>query len=299
MRKKIRLSVVIVNYNTRELVQKCIASIKSSVGLTFGIKIIVVDNASTDGSAALLQRLAGITFIQAPANLGFSRGNNLAIPELVGEYVWFLNPDTQVEPNTINFMVTYLDTHPDVGVATPKLVLPDGRFDPNCHRAFPGIWNTFCHFSGLGKLFPTSKLFSGYYLGYLPVNQECEVDVVGGSSLLTRTSLAKQVGWWDEDYFMYGEDIEFTYRVKQLGFKVMYVPNAFIYHYHGAASGLKKSSSHVTTADYATRKRSLLATTNAMRIFFRKHHEPHNSRLTNRLVHLGIFLLERYRLLAA
>lgn len=284
-----RLSIVIINYNTKKLVLDCLQSIKASTGIDFGIKIIVVDNSFE------FKKILGITLITSSGNIGFSAGNNLATKDLVGDYVWYLNPDTTVDPDTISFMVNYMDTHPDVGVATPKLLLPDGIFDKNCHRSFPTIWNSFCHFSGLDKLFPKSKLFSGYYLGFKPIATETEVDVVGGSSLLTRVNLAKQIGWWDEDYFMYGEDIEFTYRIKQLGFKVMFVPDVIIHHYHGASSGLKKTSTNISKADSETKLRSILATTNAMRIFYRKHTASKTPWLLNQLVYFGIFLLERYR----
>ena len=165
---KAKLTVVTINYNLAPLVANLVESIKNSSSLDFKVKIIVVDNKSTDNSVAKLKKIAGITFIPSSVNGGFAYGNNLARPYFEGKYIWFLNPDTTVERNTILYMINYMDQHPEVGLATPKLVLPDGRFDRNCHRSFPGVWNSMSHFIGLDKLFPKSRLFSAYLLGYLP-----------------------------------------------------------------------------------------------------------------------------------
>ena len=210
-----------------------------------------------------------------------------------------MHPDTTVGPNTISFLVDYIQNHPEVGIASPKLILPDGSFDKNGHRGFPTVWNSFCHFLALDKVFPTSKLFAGYYLGHLPTDQTTEVDVVGGSSVLMSRKVGEQVGWWDEDYFMYGEDIDLAYRVKQAGYTVMFVPVVIMHHYHGASSGLKKSSSHITTATRETRLRSVRASTDAMRIFYAKHYAVKHHPLINRLVYLGISLLTQVRMLTS
>lgn len=298
---KTKLSIVIVNYNTRDLILDCLTSIKNSEGIDFGVKVIVVDNASQDGSVEELAKLKWITLIPSSANLGFAKGNNLALKELDGEYVWFLNPDTVVEPNTIAFMTTYMDNHPEVGMATPKLVLPDGKLDKNCHRGFPTPQRAMWHFLGLDLLFPKSALFAGYYLGNLPADQESEVDVIGGSSVLIRRSVGEDVGWWDETYFMYGEDIALAWEVKQLGLKVMYVPGVYIHHYHGASSGLKGSSASVSKASKETKIRSAQATVSAMRIFYKKYYQGKYPPLLTRLVlftisALGILRVLRLRL---
>jgi GT2 family glycosyltransferase len=288
-----QLTIVIVNYNTKDKVLDCIQSITASKNLVFKPRIVVVDNNSSDESSAALTKRTDIIFIPSQINLGFSKGNNLAIPYILGDYVWFLNPDTTVDPDTIATMLEFMDRHPEAGIATPKLVLPDGSFDKNCHRGMPTLWNSFCHFSGLDRLFPRSSFFSGYYLGHLSEQDLSEVEVVGGSSLLTRVSIAKEIGWWDEDYFMYGEDIEFAYQVRQRGYKIYYVPNVIVHHHHGASSGLKK-----TSADVSTRKRSVLATTNAMRIFYNKHYQSQNPQIINFLVNFAISLLEQLRLIS-
>ncbi len=292
-----KLTIVSVNYNSESLLLDLLNSIKNSTNIDFGIKVIVVDNASNLDSLERLKKIKWITLIGSDKNLGFSGGNNLAVPYIEGEYVWFLNPDTYVEPDTISFMVKYMDNHREVGVATPKLVLPNGTFDKNCHRGFPTPWNSLCHFLGLGKLFPRSKSFSGYYMGNLSPTKEAEVDVVGGSSLLVRREVGEQIGWWDESYFMYGEDIAFTYEVKKRGYKVMYVPQVIVHHHHGASSGLKKSSSSVTRASKETKLKSTAATIAAMRIFYNKYYSGKYPFLLTNTILLGISVVGSLRII--
>ena len=292
-----KLSIVILNYNTKELVLDCLTSIKNSQDTDFVIKVIVVDNASTDNSAEELKKLSWITLIENSTNVGFAKGNNLALNEIEGDYVWFLNPDTVVEPNTISFMVSYMDEHPDVGMATPKLTLPGGRLDKNCHRGFPTPGSSMWHFLGLDRLFPRSKTLAHYYLGHLPEDQETEVDVIGGSSVLIRKSVGEKVGWWDETYFMYGEDIALAYEVKKLGMKVMYVPQGLIHHYHGASSGLKGTSSTVTKATKEVKIRSAAATISAMSTFYHKYYQGKYHPLVTRLVLATISFLGMVRIL--
>lgn len=291
--KKIKLTIITVNYNSAKLVEEMVESVKKSQNINFGIKIIVVDNSDEDFS-----KVPGIIYLKNPSgNAGFSSGNNLGLTKADGEYVWFINPDIVLEPKTISYMIDYMDKHPEVGVATPKLVLKTGEFDKNCHRGFPSLWNSLCHFLYLDKAFPTSRIFAGYYLGHLKQNEEADVDVVGGSSLLVRRTLGDKIGWWDRDYFMYGEDIEFTWQIKQLGYAVRYVPQVFAWHHHGIISGLKKNSLAGSTATRETKIRSVKATVEAMRIFYRKHHEKNNNFFINYLVYLGMWLLEKIRLI--
>jgi len=292
-----KLTIVILNYNTKELVTDLLASIKNSTAIKFTIKVIVIDNASTDDSVKTLQQIKWIQLIESHENLGFARGNNLSLPYLEGEYTWFLNPDTVVEPNAIAYMIQYMDDHPSVGMATPRLELPSGKLDKNSHRGFPTPWNSLSHFLGLDIIFPRSKTFSGYYLGHLDEKIESQVDVIGGSSLLVRTDLGQKIGWWSEDYFMYGEDIDFAYKVKQLGYQIMYVPAVLIHHYHGASSGLKPTSKSVTKASKATKIRSAQATIDAMRIFYRKYYQDKYSPLLTNSVLFAISALGFIRML--
>lgn len=272
-----KLSIITVNYNSKTLVKELVDSINKSK-IDFGIKIIVVENSQED-----LSDIAGITYLKNKGNLGFSNGNNLGVTQAMGDYVWFMNPDTTVDPDTIAFMINYMDKHPEVGIATPKVVLQNGKLDRNCRRMFPTPINALKRFLGLDGYFITT-----------PENQEVEVDSVMGSSLLVRRTLGEKIGWWDEDYFMYGEDLEFCWQIKHLGFKIMYVPNVIVHHHHGASSGLKKTSQNVTKANNETRKRSILASTEAMRIFYKKHYA--RNVFEDSLMYFGIWCLEKIRL---
>lgn len=273
-----KLSIITVNYNSKTLVKELVDSIKKSK-VDFEIKIIVVENSQED-----LSDIPNITYLRNKGNLGFSNGNNLGVTQAVGDYVWFMNPDTTVDPGTIAFMVNYMDNHPEVGVATPKLVLQNGQLDKNCRRKFPTPLNSLKRFLGL----------TGYFIT-TPEDQEVEVDSVMGSSLLVRRVLGEKIGWWDEDYFMYGEDLEFCWQIKQLGFKIMYVPNVVVHHHHGASSGLKKTSQNITKANKEVRKKAILGSTNAMRIFYKKHYA--GNIFMDVFVYLAIWLLERIRLI--
>lgn len=273
-----KLSIITVNYNSKTLVKELVDSIKNSK-VDLEIKIIVVENSQED-----LSDIPNITYLRNRGNLGFSSGNNLGVTQAVGDYVWFMNPDTTVDPGTIAFMVNYMDNHPEVGIATPKLVLQNGQLDKNCRRKFPTPLNSLKRFLGL----------TGYFIT-TPEDQEVEVDSVMGSSLLVRRVLGEKIGWWDEDYFMYGEDLEFCWQIKNLGFKIMYVPNVIVHHHHGASSGLKKTSQNITKANKEVRKKAILGSTNAMRIFYKKHYA--GNIFMDIFVYLAIWLLERIRLI--
>lgn len=279
--QKIKLTIITVNFNAGKLVSDLVASIRNSQNINFGIKVVVVENSDED-----LSSISGITYLKNKGNLGFSHGNNLGLTKAEGEYVWFLNPDTTVDPDTIAYMIRYMDTHPEVGIATPKLILPNGLLDKNCRRHFPSLGNSLKHFLKIGN---------GYNVGG-DIDVETEVDVVMGSSLLVRRELGDKINWWDEDYFMYGEDIEFCWQVKNLGFKIMYVPQVIVHHHHGASSGLKKTSQKLTIASREIKIRSIKATISAMRIFYKKHYA--GNILIDAFIYLAIWLLERIRLLS-
>lgn len=273
-----KLSIITVNYNSKTLVKELVDSINKS-NVDFGIKIIVVENSQED-----LSDISGITYLKNKGNLGFSNGNNLGVTQAMGDYVWFMNPDTTVNPDTIAFMISYMDNHPEVGIVTPKVILQNGKLDRNCRRLFPTPVNALKRFIGLNGYFVTT-----------PEDREVEVDSVMGSSLLVRRTLGEKIGWWDEDYFMYGEDLEFCWQIKHLGYKIMYVPNVVVHHHHGASSGLKKTSQNITKADNSIRRQSILATTNAMRIFYKKHYA--GNIFTDWLIYFGIWCLEKIRLI--
>lgn len=297
MVNKINLSIIILNYNTRELLKKCLGSIRRAWKDGFVIEVIVVDNASKDGSAQMIEKeFTEVILVKSKKNLGFSAGNNLGIPKTKGEYVLFLNPDTVVSPETLGAMLKFMQQNPEVGAATCRVELPSGRLDEASHRGFPTPWRAFCYFSGLSKLFPRSRIFTGYTLGHLPLDQVHEIDSGTGAFLLVRREAGEQIKWWDEDYFWYGEDLDFCYRLKEKGWQVMFVPITKILHYRGVASGIKKHTQGISTATQETRRRAARASIEAMRIFYKKHYLSKYPRLITWVTLLGISLLGKIRL---
>ncbi|MBI2613608.1 MAG: glycosyltransferase family 2 protein [Candidatus Levybacteria bacterium] len=291
------LSIIIVNYNTKEFLKKSLDSILSSIDGKLNYEIIVVDNASTDGSPSVIlnlkSKILNLKTILNKENLGFSRANNIGIKaSKASRYVLFLNPDTIMQKNTVEDMLKFMDSNKSAGAATCKLVMLNGEIDDASHRGFPTPWNAFSHFSGLAKIFPKSKLFSGYNLGWMDMNSIHEIDALAGAFMLVRREAGEKAKWWDEDYFFYGEDIDFCYMLKQKGWKIYYVPTVFVTHYKGVSGGIKDVSEEITTASEETKKRATKWRFNAMRIFYKKHYEKKYPWIVNQLVNLGISIRE-------
>jgi len=285
------VSIIIVSYNTRGVLLDCLKSIYQNAG-EVSFEVIVVDNASKDGTEDEITKLKypNFTYIQNKQNLGFSKANNVGIKKSKGSYVLFLNPDTKLHKDTLSEMIKFMDQAKDCGAATCKVLLPNGKIDDASHRGFPTPWNSFTHFSGLSKIFPKSKILNGYNLGNLDLSKTHEIDVLAGAFMMVGRQVGEKVGWWDEDYFFYGEDIDFCYMLKQNGYKIYYMPTCSILHLKGVSGGLKKVSKHITTADKETKKRASKARFSAMRIFYKKHYEQKYPWVLTRLVYLGIFL---------
>jgi GT2 family glycosyltransferase len=290
------LSIIIVNFNAKDFLRECIDSILNCVPKKINYEIIVVDNASGDNSCEMIKKeFPQVKLIANKVNVGFSKSNNQGIKVSQGsKYVLFLNPDTVMQKNTLERMISFMDTHKNAGAATCKLVMPNGKLDDAAHRGFPTPWNSFSHFSGLEKIFSRSKLFTGYSLGWMDLNSTHEIDALAGAFMLVRREAGEQAEWWDEDYFFYGEDIDFCYILKQKGWKIYYVSNVFIIHYKGVSGGIKKISKEITTADTETKKRATYWRFKAMRIFYRKHYEQKYPQIINFLVNIGISLREKF-----
>ena len=292
------LSVVIVNYNTRQLLDDCLASLLAAEVPPNGVELIVVDNASSDGSQAMVrERYPQVTLIESGSNLGFSAANNRGTAVANGRFVLFLNSDTRVGPNALTDPVAYLEQQPDVGALTVRLVYPTGERDPDNHRGFPTPWNAFCHFSGLNRLFPQNPRFNGYFQSYADFSQTHEVDVIAGSYMLMPMVLCRQLGGWDETYFFYGEDIDFCYRIHQAGYKIIYFPHAEVIHYKGASSGLRKESAHLAKPPKETRVRVAKESVRAMRIFYQKFYSQQYPRWITAVILAGIQLRGWVRIL--
>lgn len=275
------LSIIIVNYNTKEFLRKCLDSILSSIDGKLSYEIALIDNASSDASASEISHLrqdfggqANLKIILNKKNLGFSKANNQGIKaSQKSRYILFLNPDTIVQNQTIEKMIEFMDEYKDAGAATCKLVMLNGEIDDASHRGFPTPWNSFSHFLGLSRIFPKSRIFAGYNLGWMDMNKAHEIDVLAGAFMLVRREAGEQAEWWDEDYFFYGEDIDFCYMLKQKGWKIYYVPTVSVIHYKGVSGGIKSVSKEITTASKETRKRATKWRFNAMRIFYNKHYK--------------------------
>lgn len=286
-------SIIIVSYNTKDILRNCLSSIYIH-GKDMSPEIIVVDNASSDGSAEMVEKeFPDVILLTNANNEGFSKANNIGVGKSTGEYVLFLNSDTEIKSNSLQELLTVMEENPQVGAATCKVLLPNGKLDDACHRGFPTPWNSFCHFTALSKLFPKSELFGGYSLTYLDTNLPHEIDACAGAFMLVRRKAGEDAGWWDEDYFWYGDDLDFCYRLKQLGWKVYYYPFVSILHYKGVSGGIKEISKELTLATKETKRMATKARFDAMRIFYKKHYEKNNPYVLNITVRLAITILKK------
>ncbi|MBI4080803.1 MAG: glycosyltransferase family 2 protein [Candidatus Levybacteria bacterium] len=266
------LSIVIVSYNAKDFLRRCLTSIQKNPA-NISHEVIVVDNASPDDSADMVEKeFPKVHLIAHKENVGFSKANNIGIKKSSGRYVLFLNPDTEIVDNALEEMIDFMDAHEEAGAATCFVKMPNGKLDDAAHRGFPTPWNAFCHFSGLGKVFPKSMLFNGYHMGWKDLDRVHEIEVLAGAFMIVRREAGEQVGWWDEDYFFYGEDVDFCYVLWEKGWKIFFVPGVTVLHNKGVSGGIRKESESVTTADIKTRRRVTKARFDAMKIFYNKHY---------------------------
>jgi len=290
------LSIIILNHNAGNFLNDCLDSISIADKKKLKLEIIVADNASSDNSLQALKPHPEVQLINNHGNIGFAAGNNRAVVKSSGRYLLFLNPDTVIEKDTLLKMVQFMESTPSAGAATCQVNFKNGNLDESCHRGFPTPWNSFCHFSGLEKVFPKSRLFSGYNLGYLDKNTVHEIDAGCGAFLIVRREAGESINWWDEDYFFYGEDLDFCFSLKEKGWKIYYYPFVKIIHYKGISSGIIKRSQTISTSNITTRTTAAKASTEAMRIFYNKHYIKKYPRLLNSVVMFGINFLENRRL---
>jgi len=269
--KKVKLSIVILSLNTKDLLEKCLVSLTKVAG-EVNFEVIVVDNGSTDGSIEMLRNFQFSIFnfqiIQNGENLGFAAGNNRARSIVNGEYILFLNSDTEVYKGTLAATVGYLDEHNDVGAVTCRTVLPDGRDDKDARRSFPTPWVALAHFLYLDRVFPKSGIFARYWYGYEPANKEHDIDVLQGAYCMIRTSLMNKIGWFDEDYFLDGEDIDLCWKIREAGYRIVYYPKVKILHIKGATKGKQNARKNVRLEE---RLRYVTRGVESMRIFYKKH----------------------------
>ncbi|MDX1910497.1 MAG: glycosyltransferase [Saprospiraceae bacterium] len=253
-----RLSVVIVNYNVRYFLEQALGSVRKAMQGIAG-EVWVVDNNSADDSVRMVrERFPEVRLIANTDNPGFAVANNQAIRQCAGDYVLLLNPDTLVEEDTFRKCLDFMDQHPEAGALGCKLLDGSGKFLPESKRGFPTPWVAFCKTFGLSTLFPKSPLFNRYHLGHLSEDETAEVDVLAGCFMFMRKTALDKAGLLDEAFFMYGEDIDLSYRIQQAGFINYYYPATKIIHYKGEST--KKGTLNYVRTFYQ-----------AMIIFARKH----------------------------
>ena len=231
-----KLSVIIVNYNVKEELTFCLSSVQQALQGIEG-ECFVVDNHSADGSCDIVKTLfPWVTLIENDDNLGFARANNIAIKNAVGEYILLLNPDTVVEQDSFAKMIAFMDEHADCGGLGVKMLDAQGKFLPESKRGIPTPWVAFCKLFGLYKLFPKSEKCNRYYLSNIPQDSVAQVEILAGACMLLRKSVLDEVGLLDETYFLYGEDVDISYRILQAGYKNYYFPETSIIHLKGAST---------------------------------------------------------------
>jgi len=202
----IDITIIIVNYNVKEFVKNLLYSLHKALE-NYSSEIIVVDNASSDGSVEdIKEKFSYVNVIANDENVGFGKANNQGLEIAKGKYIVFLNPDTIVREDTFSKLIKFIKSNPDAGMATCKVLNPDGTLQLACRRGFPGPWTSFTKIVGLSKLFPKSKLFSKYNLTYLDENKINEVDAISGSFMMFTREVYEKVGGFDPQFFMYGED---------------------------------------------------------------------------------------------
>jgi GT2 family glycosyltransferase len=257
------LSIIIVNYNVRYFIEACLHSVEKACK-NINAEIFVVDNASTDDSASVLPTLfPNVHFIWNESNLGFSKANNLAVKKASGQHILFLNPDTIVPEDCFEKCLSFFSTNHDAGGLGVHMIDGNGKFHKESKRNFPTPNVSFFKMTGLSNLFPNSKLFAAYYAGHLPENKTASVEVLSGAFMMISKKIMDRVKGFDEDYFMYAEDIDLSYRIKKTGFKNYYFAETSIIHFKGEST--KKTDTEYVQNFYG-----------AMKLFVHKHYRQQN-----------------------
>lgn len=270
------LSVIIVNYNVKYFLEYCLYSVVKALKNIDG-EIFVVDNNSTDGSKEFFyDEFPQVKFIWNTKNEGFAKANNKALMQASGDYILFLNPDTIVSEDSFEKCIAFIRSKNNLAACGVKMIDGSGKFLEESKRAFPSPMTSLYKLSGLSKLFPKSKLFSKYHLGYLDNNTNHEVDVLAGAFLMVPKKIIEEVGGFDESFFMYGEDIDLSYRIQKAGYKNFYFAETSVIHFKGESS--KKGSLNYVKMFYK-----------AMSVFVKKHYGGTKAGLFNFFIHVGIF----------
>lgn len=286
----ISLSIIIVSFNTKEITKKCLLYLKKNfVRYPLDYEIIVVDNNSKDGSSEMLldlekKYLKNLHVFLSKKNLGFGNGSNFGLEKSKGKYILYLNSDVIVADVDFRDLIKIMEMQKDIGALTVKVILPNGDIDPASHRGFPNLWRSLTYFFGLEKLFAEvsilNKLFGGYHLIHLNLKEVHEIDSPTGAFFFTRKSIVDKLGGFDKDFFMYGEDLEMSYQIKELGYIIIYYPLWSVLHL--------KYSSGLKTNDIKIKSITKFYFYDSMKIFYQKHYSKDNPWLINQLIYLFI-----------
>ncbi len=273
------LSVIIVNYNVKHFLEQCLCSVQKAIeNSKIETEVIVVDNHSTDNSLGYLKPLFPcVQFIGNDENKGFSKACNQGFKSSTGKYVLFLNPDTIVPGDCFSKCINFFDSHSDAGAVGVKMLDGHGKFLKESKRAFPSPVTSLFKLFGLARLFPASKFFSKYHLGYLDKNKNHEVDVLAGAFMMVRRNILEELNGFDEIFFMYGEDIDLSYRIQNLGYKNYYLAETSILHFKGEST--RKGSLNYVRMFY-----------NAMSIFVSRHYGSGKAGIFNFFIHTAIWI---------
>jgi GT2 family glycosyltransferase len=262
----LQLSIIIVNYNVRYFLEQCLYAVQRAMA-GMEAEVTVVDNGSADGSIEYLRPLfPTVRFLENEGNLGFARANNLALADCRGEFVLFLNPDTLLAEDCLHKSISYLRQNPNAGALGVRMLDGRGKFLPESKRSFPSPWVSFAKLSGLGSVFPRSKKFNRYALGFLAEKENHSVEVLAGACMFVRRDLLVQLNGFDESYFLYGEDVDLSYRIKKAGYENIYFAGTTIIHFKGESS----RNLSMTRVKYFY---------NAMLVFVRKHYNAGSAKI--------------------
>lgn len=270
-----RVTTVIVNYRLKYFLEQTLLSVREAYTKIPGHTIVIDNNSGDDSIDFLKERFPDVTFICNTENAGFAKANNQGFALADTDYILVLNPDTIIGENTLKDTVEFMDNHNDCAAIGVKMIDGNGNFLPESKRSFPSIWNSFCKLFGLSAIFPKSRIFARYHVRYLPENEIHKVEVLAGAFMLLRTSVVKETGGFDEDFFMYGEDMDLSYRMASDGRSNYYIPTPII-HYKGECT--KTESMNYVKIFYE-----------AMHIFYRKHY-PRRSFFSKIFISSAIFM---------
>ncbi len=297
-KKALDLAVIIISYNTKQLLLDCLTSVYKAVHPTGGIEVIVVDNNSKDGSQSMVKKsFPKVRLIENKKNTGFAYANNQGAKVSNSKYLLFLNSDTVVKKHSLVKPLKYLKGHPKVGAVTIKLLLKNGSIDYDNHRGYPTPWTAICKFSGLSELFPQSTFFNNYHLGRKNLNRVHQIPVMAGSFLMMPNKLFAKIGMWDESYFFYGEDIDLSFRINQSGHKIIYYPKVTTLHLRGASSGLRKENAKTASSGKSNRIKVAKASIDAWKKFYNKFYVGQYPKALTLLVTTGITIFGYFRIL--